>query len=58
MEVKECNSRAGVYKVQTFGTTQVHETTEKNIDMGKILYIIISNSISGYRLGNDLKASK
>ena len=22
MVVKECNSRAGVYKVQTFGTTQ------------------------------------
>jgi hypothetical protein len=28
---------------------------KNNIDMGKILYIIISNSTSGYRLGNDLK---
>ena len=25
MVVKECNSRAGVYKVQTFGTTQASE---------------------------------
>ena len=28
----------------------------KNIDPGKILYIIMFNSTSGYRLGNDLKA--
>jgi len=28
---KEFNLQTGVYKVQTFGTTQNRETTEKNI---------------------------
>lgn len=26
---KEYNNQAGVYKVQTFGTTQIHQTVEK-----------------------------
>ena len=30
MVVKECNSRAGVYKVQTFGTTQPGGDVRKN----------------------------
>ena len=28
MLAKECNLRAGVYKVQTFGTTQLIKNTE------------------------------
>jgi hypothetical protein len=50
---KECNLRAGVYKVQTFGTTQDEEGIEKMIfkeidsmkDVGAICHYLPRPSI-------------
>jgi len=36
---KECNFRAGVYKVQTFGTTQLYTFNEKDISLQVTIYV-------------------
>jgi hypothetical protein len=48
---------AGRADYEIGATPDRRENTDdrKNIDLGKILYIIMFNSTSGYRLGDDFK---